>query len=268
MTPRWPPHRGATVAMVTRHGKEALAGPVLKGAGLTLVHVERDTDTLGTFTGTTPRAGTALDAARVKARWGLEAVPSARFALASEGSFGPHPSVPFVAGNHELVLLVDRETGLELRGEALTTETNFAAHEVASLEQAREFAARVDFPSHGLFVGQQAVSDVEALERALACGLPVLLQTDMRAHRNPMRRRTITDALERLVEALEAACPACGAPGFVGGEPRPGLPCEACATPTRLPLGVTRRCSACGLAVWLASSVQNAPAARCDDCNP
>jgi hypothetical protein len=45
-----------------------------------------------------------------------------RVGIASEGSFGPHPSLPFAALDRELVLLIDRETGLELVGHHATID--------------------------------------------------------------------------------------------------------------------------------------------------
>lgn len=49
-----------------------------------------DTDLLGTFTREIPRAGMQLEAARKKARIGME-LSGLSTGLASEGSFGPDP---------------------------------------------------------------------------------------------------------------------------------------------------------------------------------
>lgn len=73
--PTFPPTPGAAVALVTKHGKERLVAGLLEPFGLSLVHLELDTDALGTFTRERPREGTALDAARHKLRWALEHAP-------------------------------------------------------------------------------------------------------------------------------------------------------------------------------------------------
>ncbi|MBL8924264.1 MAG: hypothetical protein JNJ54_35775 [Myxococcaceae bacterium] len=256
---------------MTKHGKERLVEGLLEPLGLSLVHLELDTDALGTFTRERPREGTAFDAARRKIDWAFEHAPQARFALASEGSFGPHPEAAWVASGHELVLLRDRLTGLELRGIDVTSETNFGGCAVRSLEEARRFAATHDFPSHALVVGpHKGVTDPVVLERLVAEGLgdgPVHLETDMRAHLNPTRRRAIRRALERCFAALAARCPSCAWPGFVISEQVPGLPCEACANPTR---AVKERVSRCGACAHVLSEpvLGRAPAGVCDDCNP
>lgn len=260
MTP-WPGHRGATVAFATKHGKEQLVRPLLEAEGLTLVHVERDTDVLGTFTGSVRRERSPLETARLKASWALEDCPSARFGLASEGSFGPHPSLPWAASGNELMLLVDRLTKLEVMGLDLTTETNFAARTVATPGEARAFADQAGFPSHGLFADGIAVTQLDVQ-------LPVTLSTDMRAHRNPLRQASILRATQRCLRQLVTCCAACGWPGEPLEVRTPGLPCADCEKPTRAALGVSRLCRHCGLTSWEPALERSAAPALCDFCNP
>jgi hypothetical protein len=269
----FPPPPGATVALVTKHGKERLLQPLLTPRDLRLQHLgDLDTDALGTFTRERPRAGTALDAARTKVSWALEHASGARFAMASEGSFGPHPQLPWIAGGHELVLLHDRQTGLELRGDDLTVDTNFGAATVTSLDEATAFANRHGFPGHALIVGShKAVTSPSHFEHLVVEALrggSVSLETDMRAHLNPLRQESIRRAMARCLEALFTPCPACAWPGFVGGQPVPGLPCEACGAPTGLPREWVRRCHPCGHTVATPAEPATAPAGRCDHCNP
>lgn len=257
----WPGHRGATVAFVTKHGKERLVRPLLEAEGLGLVHVERDTDVLGTFTGSVRRQRSPLETARTKASWALEACPTARFALASEGSFGPHPSFPWAASGSELVLLVDRLTKLELVGLDLTTGTNFATRTVSTLDEASAFADQIGFPSHGLFADGVPVTQLDVHG-------PVTLSTDMRAHRNPTRQASILRATQRCLRQLVTCCTTCGWPGDPLEVRTPGLPCAECKTPTRAALGVTRRCRHCGLTTRERAPEQSAAPALCDFCNP
>lgn len=261
------------VAFVTKHGKERLVEPLLAARGLRLEHLGAiDTDVLGTFTRERARPGTALDAARIKLEWGFTHAPHARFALASEGSFGPHPQLPWIAAGHELVLLKDAATGLELRGDDLTTDTNFGAEQVSSVEEARAFAARHDFPSHALIVGpHKGVTSEAQLDRlvaeALAVQPSVHVETDMRAHLNPLRQASIRRALVACLAALDARCASCGWPGFVVSERVPGLPCEDCGAPTALARELISRCQRCRHEV-LERVGATAPAGRCDTCNP
>lgn len=85
-----------------------------------------DTDRFGSFSRDVARNGSALDAARAKIAAAFKRVPQARVGLASEGSFGPHPQIPFLPVGSEIVLLIDRHSGLELSGHHLGPATNFS----------------------------------------------------------------------------------------------------------------------------------------------
>jgi len=78
------------------HGKErAIARPIFHHLGLALKPaMNLDTDQLGTFSGEIPRRGALLEVALRKARLGMRA-PGLPLGLAGEGTFGPHPAVPF-----------------------------------------------------------------------------------------------------------------------------------------------------------------------------
>ena len=68
------PYSGRQVALLTKHGKQDLLQPILEnGLNCTLLHTEDfDTDQLGTFTRDIHRQGSQLDAARRKAKIGME----------------------------------------------------------------------------------------------------------------------------------------------------------------------------------------------------
>jgi len=279
---------GAVAALGTKHGKERVIGPTLDAELGIQVEVVRDLDTdrFGTFTREIPRMGTALEAARSKARAAIEAHRGARFGLSSEGSFGRHPSVPFVAGGVELVLLIDRETGLELTGLDVTMETNFASTSVTSSAEASSFAAEVSFPSHGLIViaapddkpepalgmtkGLVDRADLErAVRQALRLHGRVWLETDMRAHLNPTRMRSIERAVLALIRAAHSLCPACAQPGYVQVERIGGLPCADCSEPTRKARAEVLACAGCGRREERSlAGASQATAFDCPLCNP
>lgn len=255
------------VAFATKHGKEAQVGPVLARLGLQVRAVAVDTDALGTFTGSVARAGTALEAARRKAELALQSDDEADFGLGSEGSFGPHPAMPWLAVDRELLVLSAREPGLELIAEVSSLETNWASTTARTLETARAFAERIGFPSHALVVdGVVGVFDAQVFERALALRGEVTLSSDARAHCNPSRQRVITACAEQLAHAWAARCPSCGARGFVAREAVPGLPCRECGAPTRLPTRHLARCR-CGL-VHEVPVLAEADPGVCSRCNP
>lgn len=120
--------------MLTQHGKESVIAPVLDAA--LGCRVERvggfDTDTLGTFTRNIPRAGSQIEAARRKARIGME-LSGLPLGLASEGAFGPDPMACLLPWNVELLLFIDDERGIEVKGMAqqATRFARCAAHRVS-----------------------------------------------------------------------------------------------------------------------------------------
>jgi hypothetical protein len=279
---------GTVAALGTRHGKERVIGPTLDAELGIRVEVvsDFDTDRFGTFTREIPREGTARETARLKARTAVETHSRARFGLASEGSFGPHPSVPFVAGGIELVLLIDRETGFELIGVDVTLETNFASTCVTTVDEAHAFADHVSFPSHGLIViaapsekpepalgMTKGIVDPSQLERAVEQALRLhrhaWLETDMRAHHNPTRMRSIERAVQALARAAHSLCPACARPGYVPVERVGGLPCADCGEPTGKARAEVLACAGCGRREERPlAGASSATAYDCPLCNP
>ena len=118
---------GKDAVLATMHGKERAIGPLVETAlGLRLrLPSAFDTDTFGTFSREIARAGSPLDAARAKVAAAFAREPDAQVGVSSEGSFGPHPSFPFMALGREIVVLIDRETGMELVGRHADLATNF-----------------------------------------------------------------------------------------------------------------------------------------------
>ena len=277
---------GRTLVVATMHGKERVIAPLLEERLGVRCVVARglDTDRLGTFTREVPRAGDMLEAARAKALAGMRLL-GADLGVASEGSFGPDPVVPFLPSNRELLLLCDSSQGYEIQGQHRSLDTNLAKAWVATPAEALAFAERVGFPEHGVIARldehsaaglRKEVRDAAELSAAVEgllgeAGGPVLLETDMRAHRNPTRMEVIGRAAESLLDALEATCPSCAAPGFAVSELRRGLPCAWCGSPTDLPREEVRSCAPCGASAEAPSALVaqgGADPRWCDRCNP
>ena len=281
-------YKNTLAVLATMHGKEGVIAPILQqelGLKVSLA-VGINTDEFGTFSREVKRKGSQLDAARAKIAAGLKCVPSARVGIASEGSFGPHPFVPFLAFGRELVLMIDRETGFELIGYDACAETNFSHAIVHDLDQAMAFSARVRFPAHGLIVTgcksekpapelflHKEVTDVSTLEIAVEAAIRIcgaaIVETDMRAHQNPSRMAAIERATRDLARRFHSRCPNCNYPGFDVTERIAGLPCAWCDEPTRIVVAEVLTCRSC--AHCEQRPVSNHPTAdpgHCDDCNP
>jgi hypothetical protein len=276
--------QGRVLLIATRHGKEEVLAPILEsGLGVVCQAVpELDTDLLGTFTGEVERVLSPLDAAREKCRLAME-LTGHDLAVASEGSFGPHPSIPFLPADEEFLLLVDRRNGLEISVRECSLRTNFSSAQVCTEDELMAFARGVSFPSHALILrggtsdGTGIMKGVDRMDMLLA-GFQSLLEqhgsvqveTDMRAMYNPTRMGVIEEAGRKLLEKCLSTCPSCSRPGFGVREVRTGLPCAQCGTPTRGVIARVLRCEGCGQSREDAypDGVMEADPGRCDACNP
>ncbi len=277
-------YAGRHIALLTQHGKEAVIAPVLDAAlGCRVERVSGfDTDTLGTFTRDIPRSGTQLEAARRKARIGME-LSGLPLGLASEGAFGPDPMAGLFPWNVELLLFIDDERAIEVAGIAQQV-TRFAHLLTDDWEAAAQFARQAGFPEHHLVVRPQAEDDPRiekgldvwaALEAAFhrareqAANGRVFLENDVRAHAHPTRREVIRLAAEDLTAKLDSRCPVCGTPGFWITDRLTGLPCADCGAPTREVRATVHGCLKCGHRdTREQADVEHADPGRCDGCNP
>jgi len=279
-----PPDR---VVIATMHGKEAVIAPLLQRAlGLQpLLPAGFDTDRFGTFSRDIPRLDSPHATARAKIAAALECVPEAHAGVASEGSFGPHPQIPFVPIDSELVMLVDRRDGVEIVGTHVTPRTNYAQRVVVDARLAVAFAEGIGFPRHGVIVTaavdgkshpslllrKDNLSRAQLLANvadAIAISGAACVETDMRACRNPTRMRAIKRATIDLVRRYRSCCPQCGRRGFVPTERIAGLPCGSCHAPTDMIRGVVAICAGCGHRREQSFEAAWADPGRCDFCNP
>ncbi len=241
-----------------------------------------DTDLLGTFTRDISRVGTQLEAARNKARIGIE-LSGLPLGLASEGSFGHDPYVGMFSWNVELLVWIDVERNLEVVGIA-QGNTNFSHLLAADWETAEAFARQSKFPEHYLVLRPEGEHDprirkgiatwpelevtfTRMLEQS--ANTMVLLETDMRAHTNPTRMENIRLAAKDLAQKLRSLCPACGTPGFWKAERVEGLPCRACGAPTGETRAEIHGCLRCTHRITNdLTGLQYADPGCCEYCNP
>ena len=254
-------YRGRFIALATQHRKErALALPFRCGLGAELELCAVDTDQLGTFSGEIPRLSDAAATCEAKARLGMQA-SGLPFGLASEASFGPHPAMPMLPVGQELLVFLDRERDLCVIEQRLEWRTNYS-HTLLEPDGSLEaWLAQVLFPSHAVIArpatpqadllfkgldGTTALAEAIARCRAADPDGRVWLETDMRAHCNPTRMRSIRRLGISLVHRLRTPCPECGSPGWGLLETKPGLPCSDCGTATELTLSEIWGCQQCG----------------------
>ena len=246
------------LAIATMHDKEKVIAPLLEETIQVECQVPLiNTDELGTFSGEIERKHSPIETARLKCEIALQ---KTRYdlAVASEGSFGAHPTYPFVSADDEIILLVDKKNDLEIWGRTLSTETNFAGKAVKDFQEAQEFANKIGFPEHALIIRDQQESTIvlhkginsfDMLEKLLSEQLSnetsVWLETDMRAMNNPSRMKIIKEATFNLIKKLQSHCPDCYFPGYWIKKAIPGLPCVQCSLPTRSTLSYEYGCINC-----------------------
>jgi hypothetical protein len=272
------------LVIATKHGKESVIAPLVEDAlGVQCMVLESfDSDQFGTFSGEVKRNQDALEAARMKCHAAMDA-SGCDLAIASEGSFGPHPIYFFAQADDEIVVFMDRKNGIEIWARELSTETNFNGKAISNWDELLNFAETVSFPSHALIVRESAdgvnninkgIADKESLEGAFnllmeRCGA-AYVETDMRAMHNPMRMKVIEQATKKLVSKILSVCPSCSWPGFDVTNHKSGLPCSDCGMPTQSILSHIYCCVACGFSRehFYPRGKETEEARYCDYCNP
>ena len=270
--------------IATKHKKERAIAPILeKGLGVKcFTDGTFDTDTLGTFTGEIERKLDPMANARQKCLLAME-LNNCDLGVASEGSFGPHPSIFFVNADDEFLIFIDRKNDLEIMARELSMETNFNGREVATEEELFDFADSVKFPSHGLVLRKskndntdivKGITDATRLRKAFKKLLdrpgPIYVETDMRALYNPSRMQVIKTATEKLLAKINSLCPRCGKPGFGITDAKRGLECSLCGSPTNSILSHIYICQHCQYReekIYPHKRTSEDPM-YCDYCNP
>ena len=275
---------GRYLVIATKHNKEKVIAPILeRELGVKcFVPVNLDTDALGTFTGEVERKDDPITTARKKCLLAME-LENCDMAIASEGSFGPHPSIFFAQADDEFLLFIDKKNNLEIIVRELSLETNFNGSVITNKKELDEFAEKVKFPSHGLII-RKADTDFSEIEKGITnknklietynhfANLygSVYVETDMRAMYNPTRMTVIETATVKLANKINTLCPDCNSPGFGITAAKQGLPCELCHFPTRSTLSYIYNCQKCSY-----SKEEKYPNEKyfedptyCDICNP
>ncbi|PZO38527.1 MAG: hypothetical protein DCF19_16400 [Pseudanabaena frigida] len=267
------------------HHKELAIAPILQTALGVRVTVPKDfdSDLFGTFTRDVERPANQIETTKIKAEKALES-SDADLAIASEGSFFPHPILG-IAYNRELVLLLDKKHDFTVYGESLSADTNFRHQEISSFEQAYEFALKIGFPEHAIVLMLDAktsakdsiykgINSVDLLKdtvmELLAIHPTIHIETDMRALYNPTRMKNIAKATEDLVRKLQQLCPNCNFVNFDIVERLSGLPCELCGLLTQTTRAHLYGCDRCNFQqeILFPDGIQFADPTYCSYCNP
>ena len=275
---------GRKLVIATKHQKEKVIAPLFEKAfGVKCFTPENfDTDLLGTFTGEIERKDDPITTLRNKCLQAME-LSNCDLGIASEGSFGSHPTIFFVPADDEFLIFIDKKNKLEIIERELSTDTNFNGDEIKSEKQLTDFANSVNFPSHALILRKakddnseiiKGITDWEVLKKTFQFLIEkngsAFAETDMRALYNPTRMNVIESAAKKLVAKIKARCPECGTPGFGITEKKQGLPCKLCGSPTKSTLSYIYQCKKCAFLKEEKFPTQKfaEDPMYCDNCNP
>jgi len=276
--------KNRSLVIATMHKKEMAIAPILELAleVKCLLAPDLNTDLLGTFSGEIERKDNPIDTARNKCLRAME-LTGLDLAVASEGSFGAHPSYFFAPAGDEFLLLLDKKNNIEIVSRELSTNTNFNGGEINNYNELLSFINKVNFPSHAVIVRkskddikhiQKGIKDLQTLidlhQKYLEQFGSFYIETDMRAMHNPTRMDAIKEAASKLVKKIQSVCLSCGTPGFDVDRINPGLPCNLCGSPTNSTLSYSYKCKKCQY-----QKVEEFPHNKfsenpmyCDRCNP
>lgn len=270
------------VLLASKHNKEQAIGPVFQQILACNLCVEDiDTDQFGTFTGEIPRSLSAYETCILKATY---AAKEKKYALsvASEGSFGPHPSNPFIPHAHEIMVFVDLENEWRIGEQLLTPITNYKMMTIDKDTLLAPFLTSALFPTHALTLQSADRQDVIAkgindplhLQVSLSNGFKkyneLFIATDMRAMMNPTRMQTLAELAEKLAIRIKSPCPGCGTPGFGFKSVSGHLPCSLCGDDTKMYQSEEWGCILCDYKEQRTRKDQLivADPTHCDYCNP
>lgn len=275
-------YKNQTVLLASKHQKErAIAEAFSTYLGCFIDVKPFDTDQFGTFTGEVERKHSPFETCKLKA---IEASKQHQYdlSLASEGSFGPHPSMPFVASDHEILVFIDRKNNWTIAEHLTTTNTNYRTLIIDEQTPLEDFLEKAGFPQHALTLqtneskkliakGIMNSSDLNLfIKEGLKIEQKLLLSTDMRAMMNPTRMAVIKELAQQLAQRIATSCPKCQTPGFGFKNTQGHLPCELCMNPTHLYEKELFGCIVCDfeLAEERRDGLRLADSSYCNYCNP
>ncbi len=276
--------KGRKLVIATMHHKENVIAPLLERAlGVKCIVAKNfDSDLLGTFSGEVERTFDPLTTAKNKCLMAMK-LNNCDLAIASEGSFGAHPSIGFVHADDEILVLIDTQNNLEISVRELTIETNFNGQEISTERELIKFAENVKFPTHGVIIRKAKGDNSEIIKGITNWELlnksfkeikrkygTAYIETDMRAMYNPTRMKVIAKATQKLIDKINSSCPTCNIPGFGVIKAKPGLPCSLCSFPTQSTLAYEYKCKSCGFTedkMFPHGKIHEDPT-YCNICNP
>ena len=220
----------------SKHHKDKLLEPLFQRLGTQLfVDPTFDTDLFGTFCGQIPRQEGPKTTVKEKCLAGMKKRGVLQ-GLASEGSFGPHPQLPFLNMNEEWLVYIDLERNIEIYGQSSSLDVCHEKLHHEDVDRLSHFLIQIDFGAQGLQLKdantnkiiEKGITAHSVLNDFLQHYPDWILETDLRAHLNPKRQAQIVAAAQNLIARSQSLCPKCEAPDFWITDYLGKLPCCQC----------------------------------------
>jgi hypothetical protein len=276
-------YQNVKILLATKHKKEIAIAPAFHEAfnAELVVPNDFDTDQYGSFSGETKRIGSAQQTLIKKATDAMN-LYNYQHVIASEGSFGPHPSNYLIPADYEFMVFIDKANSLSIIENEISPSTNFSYLDIQKDTDFSEFLKKIKFGSHGLIIKNikndhlisKGITQLDHLTNILKVAFQahhtVRLETDMRAMLNPTRMEVIKSLADKLVARIKNHCKKCNSPGFGKVSVQGKLRCEACRAETPLYQYQILNCSKCDHSEYKArdDGLTAAEAKYCDYCNP
>lgn len=261
----------------SKHRKEALLQLLFEPYGVQLFITDGfDTDAFGTFCGSVPRAEGPKVTVKEKCLAGM-AYANQQQGLASEGSFGAHPNFPFLTINEEWLVYIDLKRHLEVYGHSTTLEVCHAQLGYQEAEQLQSFLDNCSFGLQGLVIKdsksglviEKGIQDSTILKQLLKNHPEWILETDLRAHMNPLRQKNIMAAGLDLIRRMQSRCPKCEHPDFSVANYSGNLLCSWCQHPTESYALLEFNCTNCNYQITEKRKDKEVEDPQyCNNCNP
>ena len=274
------PYCGISAAFATKHLKEEVVAPIFASIGIEVMVPQVDTDLLGTFSGEIPRTGSPKEIVLKKAHLGISE-SGLSYAIASEGTVGPDPMIPFVISDIECMAWVDTKRNIEVVEFYQSLEIVASTITIGKGDSLADFLKSADFPNHSLIAKSESgvgkiykgINTFESLELAinelLEKGEKLILESDLRANHSPSRQKNIAIVAQRLVDRLKVLCPKCQTPGWGVVGYLYGASCRECRrVEEKSVLGKILGCASCEHKVEMKNDRKFIDPAECSFCNP
>lgn len=271
------------VAVATKHGKLSQIAPAfdgLKAWQLELAQI--DTDEFGTFSGEVERTLSPRETVIEKAKAGARSL-GLDYGIASEGTIGMHPHLPFINSDYELMAFVCLSKDVVVVESFLSAHITAYSQDVSHFSDLDEIFRRLDLPNHAANIvvetklGRQVhkgFTDVNELRKIIENHLAddtqsIRVESDFRAMNSPSRQANIAICAQRLAQRVGAKCPRCSHFGWgrIGYEY--GLPCASCGLLNEsVASGERLGCPSCDFVELNELAQEAIDPSRCEFCNP